>query len=366
MVKNENHCKFFELFYNYGMTDELKEAVLYKALENAKVRCNLCNWRCVISEDSLGHCGVRKNIGGKLYSLNYHKLCSANPDPIEKKPLFHFLPGSKSFSIAAPGCNFQCDFCQNWQISQMAIEGSQIDGQPMEPGKIVDFAIKAKCKSMAYTYTEPTVFMEFAADCGKIAKQKGLANIFVSNGFMTTEAIDFASEWLDGINVDLKAFSEEYYKNLCRAKLKPVLDTIEYIAHHTKIWMEVTTLIVPGQNDSDIELKQIAEFLVNTCGPDVPWHISRFYPQYKYSEMPPTPGATLQRAYDIAKATGLRYVYIGNLRTIKGENTYCPRCDCLLIGREGFYVLKNRVEEDCCPDCGEKIAGFELNNTLNS
>jgi len=340
----------------------LKEAVLYEPLDDKRVRCGLCSWRCLINDGNLGHCGVRQNIGGKLYSLNYYKLCSANPDPIEKKPLFHFLPGSKAFSIAAPGCNFQCDFCQNWQISQMAIDGNQIDGQSMAPAKIVDFAIKAGCKSIAYTYTEPTIFMELAADCGKIAKQKGLANVFVSNGYMTREAIDFASDWLDGINVDLKSFSEDYYKNLCKAKLKPVLETIDYIARHTKIWMEVTTLIVPGQNDSDAELKQITDFLVNTCGPDIPWHISRFYPQYKYSDSPPTPSATLQRAYDIAKTAGLKYVYIGNLRTMKGEDTYCPQCECLLIEREGFYVLKNRVKDGYCPGCGVKIAGFRLNS----
>jgi len=184
----------------------------------------------------------------------------------------------------------------------------------------------------------------------------------VSNGYMTKEAIDFASEWLDGINVDLKSFSEDFYKNLCKAKLKPVLETIDYIANHTKIWMEVTTLLVPGQNDSDAELKQIADFLFNTCGPDMPWHISRFWPQYKYSDTPPTPGATLQRAYDIAKTAGLRYVYIGNLRTIKGENTYCPKCECLLIEREGFYITKNTIKNSCCPDCSEKIAGFGLNS----
>jgi pyruvate formate lyase activating enzyme len=340
----------------------LKEAVLWQALDDKKVQCNLCSWKCVIGKGSSGRCRIRKNIDGKLYSVNYHKLCSANPDPIEKKPLFHFQPGSKSFSIAAPGCNFQCAFCQNWQISQMAIEDGRIDGQAFEPAKLVEFALNTGCRSMAYTYTEPTVFMELANDCGKIAKQKGLANVFVSNGFMSKEAIDFASDWLDGINVDLKSFSEDYYKNLCGAKLKPVLDTIDYIANHTKIWMEITTLVVPGQNDSDKELKQIADFLIKTCGADMPWHVSRFFPQYKYSETPPTPTVTLQRAFDIAKTAGLHYVYIGNLPSAKAENTYCPKCQQLLIGREGFYVTKNRVKNNCCPDCDEKIAGFELDD----
>ena len=334
---------------------------MYEPLEDKKVHCFLCNWQCRISDGKLGHCSVRKNIGGKLYSLNYHKLCAANPDPIEKKPLFHFQPASKSFSIAAPGCNFQCAFCQNWHISQIAKAESDIEGQPIEPARLVDFAIKEGCKSMAYTYTEPTIFMELAADCGKLAKQKGLANVFVSNGYMTKEAIDFTKDWLDGINVDLKSFSDIYYRNLCKANLKPVLETIDYIANHTKIWMEITTLVVPGENDSETELKQIAEFIFNTCGADTPWHISRFYPQYRYTDSEATPSETLQMAYDIAKQVGLHYVYIGNLRTRKAENTYCPKCGHLLIEREGYFIAKNRVKNNSCPDCSEKIAGFELN-----
>jgi len=340
------------------MADKLKEAVLYEQAEDKKVRCNLCSHRCKISEGNRGQCHVRQNIEGKLYSLNYHKLCAANADPIEKKPLFHFQPGSKTFSISAPGCNFKCDFCQNWQISQ--ISENRIDGQSIEPARLVDFAIMEKCRSMAYTYTEPTVFMEIAADCAKIAKQKGLANVFVSNGYMTKQAIDFASDWLDAVNVDLKSFSEDYYKNLCKARLKPVLETIDYITNHTKIWMEITTLIVPGANDSEAELKQIAEFLFNTCGSDIPWHISRFYPQYKHTSAEPTPLSTLRKAYDIAKQVGLRYVYIGNIRTKTGENTYCPKCQYLLIEREGYYITKNAVRNNCCPDCGTKIVGLEL------
>jgi len=333
---------------------------LYESIGDKKVHCFLCNWHCRISDGSLGHCNVRKNIGGKLYSLNYNKLCAANSDPIEKKPLFHFLPGSKSFSIAAPGCNFKCDFCQNWHISQIIKAESEIEGEAIEPARLVDFAIREGCKSMAYTYTEPTIFMELAAECGIIAKRKGLANVFVSNGYMTKEAIDFAKDWLDGINVDLKGFSEEYYRNLCKAKLKPVLDTIEYIAKHTKIWMELTTLIVPGQNDSETKLKQIAEFIFNTCGADTPWHISRFYPQFRRTDSEVTPSETLQTAFDIAKQVGLHYVYIGNLRTRKGENTYCPECGHLIIEREGYLIRKNRTKDKLCPDCNEKIAGFAL------
>ncbi len=338
---------------------EYKEAVLYEPLPDKKVHCFLCSWQCRISNGKYGFCNVRKNIGGKLYSLNYGKLCAANPDPIEKKPLFHFQPASRSFSIAAPGCNFRCGFCQNWQISQID-KDADIDGQAIEPKRLVELAIREKCKSIAYTYTEPTIFMELAAESAKIAKQKGLANVFVSNGYMTKQAIDFAKDWLDGINIDLKAFNEDYYKNLCKAKLKPVLDTIEYICKHTKIWMELTTLVVPNQNDSDEELKQIAEFIFNTCGPDMPWHISRFYPQYRFTDSEATSAETLERAYEIAKQAGLHYVYIGNLRTRNRENTYCPKCGHLLIEREGYYIKKNRVKENACPDCDAKMAGFQL------
>lgn len=337
----------------------LKKAMLFEPLDNKKVRCSLCGFHCVIAESGFGRCNVRKNIDGTLYSLNYHKLCAANPDPIEKKPFYHFQPGSKSFSIAAPGCNFRCRFCQNWQISQLK-SAENIEGQNIEPERIVSLAIQSKCKSIAYTYTEPTIFMELAADCGRAVKKHGLANVFVSNGYMTKEAIDSAAEWLDGINIDLKAFSKDYYQNLCGARLQPVLDTIEYIAGQTNIWMEVTTLIVPGENDSDDELKSMAEFLVDSAGSATPWHLSRFYPQYEYNDSAPTPSSTLQRAYDIASEAGLQYIYIGNLSSAGAENTYCPQCRRLLIRRAGFCVVQNNIEAGLCPHCGEIIAGVGL------
>ena len=339
-------------------SENLKEALLYAKLDGDKVQCNLCGWRCMISDGSMGRCMVRQNIGGTLYSLNYHKLCAAGADPIEKKPMFHFQPSTKSFSIAAAGCNFKCQFCQNFEISQ-ADEGG-IAGRDISPESVVALAVKSGCKSIAYTYTEPTVFMEIANDCGQLARDAGLKNVFVSNGFMTKEAIDLASGWLDAINIDLKSFSEDYYENLCRAKLQPVLDTIEYIAANTDIWMEITTLIVPGENDSEDELRSIAEFIVKRCGPDTPWHISRFYPQYHYTESVPTPTAVLQKAESIAKQAGLRYVYTGNVRSARGENTYCQNCEKLLIKRQGFYVAANNIENGKCPDCQTKIAGVEM------
>jgi pyruvate formate lyase activating enzyme len=314
----------------------------------------------VIGEGKLGRCSVRKNVGGVLYSLNYDKVCSANPDPIEKKPLFHFQPSSRSFSIATMGCNFRCDFCQNWQISQAAVETGSIDGEPIAPEQIVEAAVRSGCKSVAYTYTEPTVFMELCADCGRLAKDKGLANVFVSNGYMTREAIDFAKDWLDGINVDLKAFSEDYYKRLCKARLGPVLDTIEYIARQTNIWIEITTLLLPEENDSEDELKRLAEFLVQKAGPNIPWHISRFHPQYKYLDSWPTPIETLERAYEIGKAAGLHYVYLGNVPGAKTENTFCYNCGRVLIERIGYTVGINHIKDGRCPYCSTAIAGYEI------
>jgi pyruvate formate lyase activating enzyme len=343
-----------------GNEANLKQAVLWEQAEDTKVRCNLCNWRCVIAEGKLGRCCVRKNIDGTLYSLNYDKVCSANPDPIEKKPLFHFQPGTRSFSIATMGCNFRCEFCQNWQISQAAIESGRIDGEPIAPEQIVAGAVHSGCKSIAYTYTEPTIFMELCNDCGRLAKERGLTNVFVSNGYMTCEAIDFAAEWLNGINVDLKAFNEDYYKRLCKATLQPVLDTITYIAKQTNIWLELTTLLVPKENDSDDELKKLADFIVTQAGPDVPWHISRFHPQYKYLDSVPTPLESLERAYDIGKSAGLHYVYLGNVPGAKSESTFCYKCGRTLIERAGYRILANHIKDSCCPDCGTEIAGFEL------
>ena len=339
----------------------LKKAVLWEPSgKDKKVQCKLCNHRCMIDDGNLGRCCVRKNIEGTLYSLNYDKVCSANPDPIEKKPLFHFQPGTRSFSIATMGCNFRCEFCQNWQISQAAIESGRIDGEPITPEQIVEGAIRSRCKSIAYTYTEPTIFMELCNDCGRLAKERGLANVFVSNGYMTTEAIDFASDWLDGINVDLKAFSEDYYKRLCKARLQPVLDTLIYIAKQTNIWIEITTLLVPDENDSEDELKGLADFIVTKLGPDVPWHISRFHPQYKYLDSVPTPIERLERAYEIGRAAGLHYVYLGNVPGAKTENTFCYKCGKILIERFGYHIAANHIKNSCCPDCGARIAGFEL------
>lgn len=340
------------------MSDERKKALLWKNQDD-KVRCFLCSHRCLIPDGQVGFCKVRKNIAGTLYSLNYSKVVAANPDPIEKKPLFHFQPGSYSFSVACAGCNFQCDFCQNWQISQADLQQDS-PGRGIDPGLIVREAIGEGCQSIAYTYTEPTIFMEYCDDAARLAKENGLANVFVSNGYMTKEALKLARQWLDGINIDLKSFDDDYYRRLCRGRLNFVLETIEYIAKHTAIWMEITTLIVPGQNDSDHQLRAIAEFIVDKAGPHVPWHISRFYPQYQYLDSRPTPIETIERAYQIGKEAGLQYVYPGNVPGMAGQSTVCHHCQNMLIERSGFRLIANNIKDGRCPGCGTEIPGYQL------
>jgi len=258
------------------------------------------------------------------------------------------------------GCNFRCEFCQNWQISQAAIERGHIAGEPIMPEQIVEGAVRSRCKSIAYTYTEPTVFMELCEECGRLGKERGLTNVFVSNGYMTREAIEFADGWLDGINIDLKAFSDEYYKRLCGARLGPVLETIKYIAKETNIWVEITTLLIPGENDSEDDLKRLAEFIVTEAGADVPWHISKFHPQYKYLNSLPTPIDSLERAYRTGQAAGLHYIYLGNVSGSQAESTFCYKCGRMLIERIGYRIAFNNVADSKCPYCGIEVAGFEL------
>ncbi|MBN1765334.1 MAG: AmmeMemoRadiSam system radical SAM enzyme [Sedimentisphaerales bacterium] len=342
------------------MSQKLHEAVLWEPLADSSVQCNLCNFRCKIKEGKTGICQVRRNVEGKLYSLTYHYVCSTAVDPIEKKPLFHFQPGRGSFSIATTGCNFRCDFCQNWQISQYPRMHDNLIGQSYTPDEIVNAALQSRCSSIAYTYTEPTIYMELCADCGRLAKQKGIANVFVSNGYMTTEAVDFTRDFLDAINVDLKAFSDTFYRDICKARLEPLLDTLRHIANNTDIWLEVTTLVVPGLNDSQAELKQIAEFIAGELGQHVPWHISRFHPDFQKTDSYPTPPETLNRAYDLGKQAGLRYVYIGNLPGSGKENTYCHECGQLLIERCGYRLGQFNLLNGNCTGCGAPLAGKGL------
>jgi len=335
----------------------LKEALLYKKSEDKGVSCFLCNHYCNIPNGKFGICNVRENREGILYTHSYGKLIAQHVDPIEKKPLYHFFPGSSSYSIAAIGCNFQCDFCQNWQISQVK-EARRLTLRPEEvkPEDVVKEAKLSGSVSISYTYTEPTIFFEYAYDIGQLAKREGLYNVFVTNGFMTEETIQMAQPYLDAANIDLKSFNDDHYKKVCKGKLGPVLKSIE-LMKRLNIWIEVTTLVVPGLNDSEEELLKIASFLAG-IDKSIPWHISRFYPQYKMDDVEMTPPKVLNQAYRIGKEAGLRYVYLGNVG--EGNNTYCYKCNRLLIGRLGFSVREYKIKNARCPDCDSPIDGVGL------
>jgi len=333
----------------------MKEAYLYEPTTGNRVRCKLCAHQCKINPGSKGICGVRENIDGKLYSLVYDKVIARHVDPIEKKPLFHFLPGTLSYSIATVGCNFHCRFCQNADISQMPSDLKQIMGERVSPSDIVSDALRSGCATIAYTYTEPTISYELAKDTAEIASSKGIKNVFVSNGYMTQQCLEDIYPHLHAANVDLKAFSDKFYKEMCKARLQPVLDTISTMKRQG-VWVEVTTLIIPGKNDSPEELRDIAELLVQ-LDPGIPWHVSRFHPTYMLTDVPPTPPQSVRMARDIGYKAGLKYVYTGNLPGDEGENTKCHNCGAPLIDRFGFYVKNNRIENNTCPTCGQLVPG---------
>ena len=333
----------------------MKEACLYEKLENLKVRCMLCNHGCVIKNLARGICGVRENREGRLLSLVYGKVIASHCDPIEKKPLSHFLPGTLSYSIATVGCNFRCLFCQNADISQMPADRNKIVGEDMTPEEIVTNALQTGSASISYTYTEPTIYFELALDTSRLAVSKGLKNVFVSNGYMTERCLEEISPDLHAANVDLKAFSDTFYKEQCGAKLAPVLKTLETMKR-LGVWLEVTTLVIPGLNDSNRDIEGIARFLAN-LDPDIPWHISRFHPTYRLQNAPSTPADTIRRARDMGYEAGLKYVYTGNLPGDNGEKTFCHGCGQILIDRYGFQVLRNEIKDGACPGCGEKIPG---------
>ncbi len=337
-----------------------REAMLYEKLDNKRVHCFLCAHECKITNSRFGVCNVRQNIEGELYTLIYGQVIAANIDPIEKKPLYHFLPGSSSYSIATMGCNFRCGFCQNWQISQVSEKNGVISaGYELVPRQVVEEAKKHDCLSISYTYTEPTIFFEYAYDSARLAREAGLFNVFVTNGYMTKQALETIKPYLDAANVDLKSFSEAYYKNSCKARLQPVLDSIVYMKE-LNIWVELTTLIIPSLNDTEDNLRQIARFIAQELGLGTPWHISRFYPAYELGNLPQTPVETLHKARDIGLQAGLRYVYIGNVPESDGANTYCYDCGALLVHRYDSAVLENKIAEGRCYNCGAKIDGVGI------
>jgi len=325
--------------------------MFYKKLADHKVKCTLCAHQCEIASGKRGICRVRENQEGVLYSLNYQRLIAEHIDPIEKKPLFHFYPGTQSYSIAAMGCNFRCLHCQNWSISQ--VRKDIIEGEKVSPERVVQAALHSGCSSISYTYTEPTIYFETAFEISRLAQQKGLKNVFVTNGYLSSEALHYIAPYLDAANIDLKAMSDKFYREICGARLEPVLECIRQY-YELGIWIEITTLIIPGYNDKEEELAQIAQFIAD-IDQGIPWHVTAFYPTYQLNDASPTPLSTLRRAYQIGKEKGLYYVYQGNVG--EGENTFCPSCGQLLVSRRYFSVV-NKIKNGKCPFCGEKIQGI--------
>jgi len=362
---------------------KLHEARFYEALPEGRVYCTLCPHDCRIREGGRGACGVRFNHGGRLYTLVYDKVVARAVEPVEKKPLFHFFPGSTAYSIATVGCNLRCSYCQNWEISQwpkehlpkrlernvsgnedepicpqLAALGRSIPGEHVTPQEIVAAAVKAGATTIAYTFTEPTIFFELAYDTAVLARSKGLKNMFVTNGFISEAPLREIATVLDAANVDLKFFNDESYRRISRVPREPILDAIR-LYHELGVWLEVTTLVIPGVNDSQEELRQIADF-IHSVGPEVPWHVSQFYPGYRMLDQPVTPVETLWRAMDTGRAAGLRYVYQGNVPGERGENTYCYHCGALLIDRYGFILRATHLRDGRCPDCGTAIDGIGM------
>jgi len=336
----------------------MKEALLYKKLGEGKVHCYLCAHECKIADNKFGLCGVRENIGGLLYTHAYGHLVTAHVDPIEKKPLYHFLPGSNSFSVATTGCNFRCGFCQNWEISQAPIkreQGLRLSEDEFTPQDLTDQALSNDCQSIAYTYTEPTIFFEYAYDTAKLAKARGLRNIFVTNGYMTKACLKEIAPYLDAANIDLKFFKDSSYRKICSASLSPVLDSIK-LMKDLGVWIEVTTLVIPGVNDSEEELSGIAKFILSV-DKDIPWHVSRFHPDYKFTDYIITPEETLKKAQSIGEGIGLKFVYAGNVYGW-GNDTLCPFCKKILIRRDDFKIMEYNIRANKCVYCQNAIPGI--------
>lgn len=333
-----------------------REALLYGRQADGSVICQLCAHRCVIRGGRRGICWVRENRDGTLVTLVSDRLIGVNIDPIEKKPFFHFLPGSLAYSVSTVGCNFHCLFCQNWEISQWPRENvGPVPGTPATPAEIVASALAAGCQSIAYTYTEPTIFFELALDTCRLAAEAGLKNLFVTNGYMTAEALALVAPVLHAANIDLKGFTDSFYRKVCGATLAPVRDTVQRMRERG-IWVEVTTLVIPGRNDTDEELRLVADWLAG-IDRNIPWHLSAFYPAYRMLDVAPTPPRTLLRAAAIGEAAGLRFVYTGNVPGDRWENTRCPECRRQLVQRRHFAVLDQCLVQGNCPSCGAPIPG---------
>jgi len=334
----------------------MHEARFWDKGEGETVRCGLCRFRCTIAPGHHGRCGVRENRSGTLYSTVYGRSISEAVDPIEKKPLYHVQPGSLSFSIATVGCNFRCLHCQNHQISQWPLSNRGPAGEPLSPAEIVSRAKGTGCASIAYTYTEPTIYYEYAFDTAVLARQAGLLNVFVSNGYIMPEPLQAIAPYLDAANIDLKAFRDDLYRELTGASLDGVLETlVDYRCNG--IWIEVTTLVIPGRNDDDGQLRGIARFIAGELGREVPWHVTAFYPTYRLLDAPPTPAEVLRRARRFGLEAGLKYVYTGNVHDPEGGHTCCASCGERVIERRGFQLVSQRLDKGCCRSCGTSVDG---------
>jgi pyruvate formate lyase activating enzyme len=332
----------------------LKEVSFYKKLKDLKIECGICPKKCVIADLERGYCGNKENRGGTYYSLVYSQPCAVHVDPIEKKPLFHCLPATNAFSIAAAGCNFECRFCQNWQIAQFRPE--QVESIIMDPKTVVRLALKRNASTIAYTYSEPIVFYEYMLDCAREGRRKGVGSVMISNGFINEEPLVELCKHLTAVKIDLKAFTDKFYRDYCSGELEPVLNTLK-ILKKVNMWFEIVVLIIPTLNDDPAEVKQMCTWIAENLGKDVPIHFSRFHPMYKIKNLPPTPPRTLENCHAIAAGAGLRYVYIGNVPGHHAENTYCPRCNEILIRRVGYSILENKIKNGKCSFCGALIPG---------
>jgi pyruvate formate lyase activating enzyme len=334
-------------------------AALWKPLEDGRVLCRLCSHYCRIEDGQRGRCGVRTNKAGTLYTLVYDRVAAINLDPVEKKPLYHFLPGTMTFSFGTMGCNLSCAFCQNYTLSQSPRQGHAITGQQVTPQGLVEAAKQSGAASISYTYSEPTIFFELMRDTAELAHKAALQNIMVSNGFQSPQCLDALSGLIDAVNIDLKAMTEDFYANICGAKLSPVLKNL---IHMRKLgwWIEVTTLLIPGANDDETQLRQLAEFLVKELGAATPWHISRFHPDFAMRDRPSTSMESLKRAYDIGREAGLSYVYVGNVPGESHSGTSCPSCGEKVLERAGFGLKAARTVGGRCGHCGTPIAGYGL------
>jgi len=338
---------------------EAVPSLLSTTMADGAVRCGVCAHRCLVRSGRTGICGVRENRDGVLYSTVYGAAVAVAMDPIEKKPLFHVAPGSRAYSLATAGCPFHCVFCQNWEIAQGPRLGAWPPVRALSPERAVAEALEQGARAVAYTYVEPTIFLEYALAIARPARAAGLLNLFITDGYATPEAIGLLAAVLDAANVDLKGFDDAFYRRRCGARLVHVLEALEGY-HRAGVWLEVTTLIIPGENDDPAELRELTEWLVAHLGPETPWHVSRFFPAFHMLDRPPTPLASLLRAAEIGREAGLRHVYVGNAPELAMEDTYCVGCDTLLLARRGYQVFRQLSDDGTCPTCGRHMAGRAL------